>query len=40
MTDTAIPEAPPDPCACGTPSIVCDCGDNRCPVCDPTCEEA
>lgn len=28
----------PDPCACGTPSIVCDCGDTRCPSCDPTCD--
>lgn len=30
---------PPDPCACGTASIVCACGDTRCPNCDPTCEE-
>lgn len=28
----------PDPCACGTPSIICECGDTRCPTCDPTCD--
>lgn len=28
-----------DPCACGTASIVCACGDTRCPSCDPTCQQ-
>lgn len=22
-------------CACGTPTVVCECGDDRCPKCDP-----
>lgn len=22
-------------CACGTPTVVCTCGDDRCPKCDP-----
>lgn len=27
--------APPERCACGTRLIVCECGDDRCPKCDP-----
>jgi hypothetical protein len=25
----------PQLCACGTPTVVCECGDDRCPKCDP-----